>query len=73
MPQIMGIHPSYCRDVPNQSGLLIVCAEEIDEGQRESVYFVCRGIALKPGSFLRSCFIEPNTFLEFYRYHPDGR
>ena len=61
------------RDVPNQGGMLIVCAEELDEGQRESVYFVCRGIALRPaGSFLRRCLLEPSIFLEFYRFLADG-
>ncbi|CAK5125732.1 unnamed protein product [Meloidogyne enterolobii] len=62
-----------CKDVPRQGGLLLVCAEELDEGQRDIVHFSVRGVALNSGgSFLRKCVLNPNTFLEFYRLFCDG-
>nr|CAD2181347.1 unnamed protein product [Meloidogyne enterolobii] len=62
-----------CKDVPRQGGLLLVCAEELDEGQRDIVHFSVRGVALNSGgSFLRKCVLNPNTFLEFYRLLCDG-
>jgi hypothetical protein len=74
---ICNFHPitsRFSRDLPNQSGMMIVCAEELDEGQRESVYFVCRGIKLQTGSsWCCPCLVEANTFLEFYRLLGDGR
>jgi len=52
----------------------LVCAEELDEGQRDIAHFSVRGVALNSGgSFLRKCVLNPNTFLEFYRLLCDGR
>lgn len=65
---------SSCKDVPRQGGLLLVCAEELDEGQRDIAHFSVRGVALNSGgSFLRKCVLNPDTFLEFYRLLCDGR
>ncbi|KAL3082796.1 hypothetical protein niasHS_010598 [Heterodera schachtii] len=63
------------KDLPNQSGQLTICAEEIDEGQRESVHFVCHGVGLKRSHSLLNAFCVgrgQRMFLEFYRPMDNG-
>uniref|UniRef100_A0A914HIT1 Copine n=1 Tax=Globodera rostochiensis TaxID=31243 RepID=A0A914HIT1_GLORO len=63
------------KDLPNQSGLLTICAEEVDDGQRESVHFVCHGIGLKQSQSLLNSFCmgkRKRTFLELYRLMDNG-
>jgi hypothetical protein len=49
-------------------GQLTIRAEEVDEGQKESAYFVCHGRALDKKDF----FGKSDPFLEFYRFLGDG-
>ncbi|KAI1733143.1 copine domain-containing protein [Ditylenchus destructor] len=51
-----------------QCGSLIITAEELDEGQKESVYFVCHGRSLDK----KDLFGKSDPFLEFYRIGEDG-
>lgn len=50
-------------------GTFTVSAEELDEGQKESVFFVCHGRSLDK----KDLFGKSDPFLEFYRCFDDGR
>uniref|UniRef100_A0A915E6U7 Copine-3 n=1 Tax=Ditylenchus dipsaci TaxID=166011 RepID=A0A915E6U7_9BILA len=56
------------RDASRQKGHLTVRADEVNEGQKETVYFVCHGRGLDKKDF----FGKSDPFLEFYRIMPDG-
>lgn len=67
---------SYFRDLPNQNGVLMVCAQEMDDGQRESLHIVCRGIELQQSQSPLCALCmggSRQTFLELHRQMDDGR
>lgn len=45
---------------------MTICANEVDVGQKESLYIVCHGRSLDRKYFFR----KSNSFLEFYRLVP---
>lgn len=49
-------------------GHLTIRADELDDGQKESLYMVCHGRSLDRKDF----FGKSDPFLEFYRFVPQG-
>ena len=57
------------RGISSRRSTLVVRAEEVDEGQKESLYVVCHGRNLDK----KDLFGKSDPFLEFYRFLENGR
>uniref|UniRef100_A0A1I8AYS4 C2 domain-containing protein n=1 Tax=Meloidogyne hapla TaxID=6305 RepID=A0A1I8AYS4_MELHA len=60
------------RNGKKQKGVLFIRAEEVDDGQKEIVYFVCHGKRVAVPHFCCSCLFSIDPFLEFHRIYPNG-
>nr|CAD2155336.1 unnamed protein product [Meloidogyne enterolobii] len=60
------------RNGKKQKGVLLVRAEEVDNGQKEIVYLVCHGKRVAIPHFCCSCLFSIDPFLEFHRIYPNG-
>ncbi|KAH7726795.1 Copine-8 [Aphelenchoides avenae] len=57
------------KGISSRRSTLVVRAEEVDEGQKESLYIVCHGRNLDK----KDLFGKSDPFLEFYRFLDNGR
>jgi hypothetical protein len=65
----MTVRSYSLRDVNDSRSRIIIHAEEIDEGQKESLRFHIHGLSLDKKDF----FGQSDPFLNFYRLNSDGR